>query len=296
MNGAVRQWLLAVLCVGRLAAGDAAASVWDWMPRAADDDRPCELHLAAGPGWAVAPQRALEIERQPGRLVVRFEPRQVGSLSITGPAEAHLGVRMLAPGAAAGVACDADGRLHAGADSVILAVPRREALGDRRWGVLRLFDREQPEPCRFRLDEPAPAPLGAAALTRQIVAAQELRPAGGGALCVLSGDDRFVGWKHREYRQALSWLVADLIARGATRVVLVEPSCPDVDETVLAPLRAQVRDVARAHRCPCIDTTSLGAARFWEIAPGVLGTALNEAGRREREDLLRRSRWLAAGG
>jgi hypothetical protein len=286
--------ILAGALTSCLAAGEADLPAWDWLPRATDDDRICELHLAAGPGWSTRPAAGLESRRSQGQLVVLFEPRLVPAITIGGPADATIAVRMLAPGKAAGLACDADGRLRIGPDSAILAVPRREAISDRRWGVLRLFEGDRPEPCRTRLDEPAPAPLGNPVLTRQIAAAQELKP-GGSVLCVLSGDDRFVGWKHREYRQALSWLVADLIARGASRVVLVEPACPEVDEPMLAPLRAQVRDVARVHRCPVIDTTTLGAANCWEIAPGVLGTALNDAGRQARELLLVRSRWLAGG-
>lgn len=285
--------LLCLVCLGL--AEDAVPPVWDWLPRATDDDRLCELHLAAAPGWTAGPVHGLDSRYGEGQLILRFEPRQVPAFTLSGPDGARLGIRLVAPGLAAGLASDPDGRLHIGADLAILAVPRREGLSDRRWGVLRLFESSHPGACSQRLDEPASAALGCAALTRQIVAAQELRPKGDGVLVVLSGEDRFVGWKHREYRQALSWLVADLVGRGATRVVLVEPSCPQIEEPLLAGLRAQVREVARVHRCPIVDTTSLGQDRFWELAPGVLGTALNDAGRQAREQLLGRGGWLPGG-
>lgn len=275
--------VLACILGGVACLAAEASPVWDWLPKAAEDDRPCELHLAAGPGWNAAEAPGLDATRRDGRLVLGFTPHQVPTITITGPDRARIGVRLVAPGAAAGLAIDPSGRFRLGDDAAILAVPRIEASGDRRWGVLRLFEGDTPEPCTHRLG-------GQPGLAQLIAAAQQMSPAGGSILVELPGEDRFAGWKHREYRQALSWLIADLHARGAHRVVLLEPACPAVDEPLLSALRVQVRDAAKAHRCPVIDSATLGDPRFWEISPGVLGTGLNEAGRQARELLL--ARWL----
>jgi hypothetical protein len=56
------------------------------------------------------------------------------------------------------------------------------------------------------LAEPPADALGLPVLGRQIAAAQTLELRGSGVLVLLSGDDRFAAWKHREYRQALAWL------------------------------------------------------------------------------------------
>ncbi len=286
--------LRALLLAGLVAAIPAAEPAWDWLPRAADDDRVCELHLAAPEGWSSKPAQGLDSRRESGQLILSFEPRSLPRLSVQGPQERNLAVVMLKPGQGRNLTADGTGRLLSADEMAILAVPRREAAADRRWGVLRAFEHTRIEPCRHLLAEPPSASLGLPALTRQIAAAQQLDPRGGGVLVLLSGEDRFATWKHREYRQALAWLVADLAVRGATHVVLVEPQCPQVDEPLLAPLRAQVRDVARAYRCQAIDTTALGDHACWEAAPGVLGQSLNALGVNRRDQLL--AGWLPAHG
>lgn len=285
--------MIRLACILAAACCAAAEPVWDWLPTAADDDRTCELHLTASDGWEPTALSGLASERAAGQLILRFSPRTVPALDVAGPGGRRIGVRLLAPGHGAGLACDGDGQLGIGGDAAILAVPRREAAADRRWGILRLFDRDVRHPCSLRLPAPMPSAPGRAVLTSQIAAAQALQVSGAGVLVELSGDDRFAAWKHREYRQALAWLVADLAARGATHVVLVEPTCPVVDEPLLAPLRAQVRDVAVAYRCSAIDTTAIGEHACWEVSPGVLGTALNRTGRERLEGLL--GPWLAGG-
>jgi hypothetical protein len=278
-----------------LAAATAAAEpAWDWLPRSADDDRTCELHLAAPEGWTAQPAVGLEARREAGQLVLRFEPRVVPTITVRGPQDRHLMVHLVAPGLGAGLSATADGSLQLDGSAAIVAVPRREAAADRRWGVLRAFDHASIERCAHVLAGADASALGIPSLTRQIAAAQRFDPRGGGVLVELSGDDRFAAWKHREYRQTLAWLVADLAARGATQVVLLEPMCPLVDEPLLAPLRAQVRDVARAYRCNAIDTTGLGDHACWESAPGVLGQMLNTAGKARRDQLL--AVWLPSGG
>ncbi len=283
---------LACLCLA--AACTAAEPAWDWLPYAADDDRACEIHLTAPESWRAVDARSLTAERGGEQLILRFEPRQLPALSVTGPEGRRLTVQLVRPGEGKDLVCDGEARLRLAGDACILAVPRREAAADRRWGILRALERTKHEPCRVRLDPPAATQSGLPALTRQIAAAQSLALKGAGVLVVLSGDDRFAAWKHREYRQALAWLVADLAARGASHVVLVEPSCPAVDEPLLAPLRAQVRDVANAYRCSVVDATQLGAHDGWELSPGVLGTALNRTGQQRLETLL--GPWLSSGG
>lgn len=276
------------------AAAAAAEPAWDWLPRSADDDRPCELRLAAPEGWTAQPAEGLDARRETGQLVLRFEPRLVPRIAVRGPEGSLISVSLVAPGLGAGLEADADGRLQLAGAAAVVAVPRREAAADRRWSMLRAFEHSRIVRCAHVLPEPAGAALGVPALTRQIAAAQQLDPRGGGVIVELSGDDRFAAWKHREYRQALAWLVADLAARGATQVVLLEPSCPQVDEPLLAPLRAQVRDVASAYRCSAIDTTALGDHACWETARGVLGQTLNVVGTARRDQLL--AAWLPNGG
>ena len=282
---------LALFAAGLVAAEPA----WDWLPRAADDDRLCELHLAIpDAGWSATPCDGLEARRETGQLVLLFEPRRVTQVEVRGPQNRSLAVHLIKPGQGAGLSADGEGRLRHQDSAAVLAVPRREAAADRRWGVLRALDHDRILVCTQVLAEPPPAPLGVPALTRLIAAAQSLDPRGGGVLVQLPGDDRFAAWKHREYRQALAWLVADLAARGATHVVLAEPTCPQVDEPLLAPLRAQVRDVARAYRCTAVDTAPLGDHAGWESAPGVLGRGLNATGIARRDQLL--AGWLPVRG
>ncbi len=283
-----RVWAIALAAT----ALSAADPVWDWLPRAADADRPCEIHLTAPEGWRATPGPGLQAGRDGGQIVLVFQPATVSRVAVEGPEQRALTIRCLAPGTAANLSADADGRLRAGDDAAILAVPRREAAADRRWGILRAMGGDRIEPCRTTVDEPSLS-NGLPALTRQIAASQAIKPAGG-VLVLLSGDDRFAAWKHREYRQALAWLVIDLGLRGATHVVLVEPTCPTVDEALLAPLREQVRDVARAYRCSVVDTTALGDHALWEESPGVLGQRFNVAGKAQRDRLL--LPWLASGG
>ena len=289
---AVRGFAIAAVILST--AAHAAEPAWDWLPHATDDDRICELHLAAPDGWTAVPADGLTSRRDGGQLVLRFEPQRVPVVAVAGPLAQRLAVELVAPGTGSGLTCDDQGRLRRGGNAAILAVPRREAAADRRWGMLRAFEQRTIEACGVILPAPPSGPLGLPVLGRQLAAAQALELRGRGVLVPLSGDDRFAGWKHREYRQALAWLVADLAARGASHVVLVEPVCPQVEEPLLAPLRAQVRDVARAFRCTAVDTTPLGRHDGWEVSPGVLGRTLNAAGMTQRDQLL--AAWLPVGG
>jgi hypothetical protein len=279
--------LLALLAAARLAGGEA---VWDWLPIAADDDRPCELHLRADVSWSVLEPAGQAVRQDDGQLHVSVIPRETSRVVCTGADGGRRSVRMLAPGQAAGVACDADGRLVLDGEAVVLSVPRREAAADRRWGVLRALRSDDPEPCSVRVPAPEPGAWGTPALTRQLIAAQAIAVTGQAVLVLLPGEDRFAAWKHREYRQTLAWMVMDLAARGATRVVLVQPCAPAADLALIGPLRAQVQDVGTAFRCPVVAVAPLDDHACWETSPGVLGPALNQRGREALQELLRR--WL----
>ncbi|MEK7412529.1 MAG: hypothetical protein AAB263_04330 [Planctomycetota bacterium] len=276
-----------LLCLSSLVAAGETAPTWDWFPRAADDDRICSLYLTASTAWTASPQPGLTTRRTGDQLVLSFVPNTLTSLRVEGSGRHSITVRIIAPNHAEQLTLDDHGRLLVGQDLAVLAVPRREAIADRRWGALRVFSNERPEVCGLVLAEPHDYTLGMPVLMRQIVAAQQLKPAGKSVLIQLSGDDRLAAWKHREYRQALAWMIGDLAARGATRIVLLEPSCPAVEEATLAPLRTQVHDVAAAYLCTTIDAKPLSHHRWWEVQPGVLGTQLNPAGIAERSRLLR---------
>jgi hypothetical protein len=260
-----------------------AEPVWDWLPHAVDDDRPAELHLAAPDGWTGPPGS----RRADGQIIIPADPRSRVDIAVSGPQDRRLTVRMVAPGGGAGLSTDADGRLRLGEAAAVLAVPRREAEQDRRWSILRRVEGVRDLPCRILLDEPPPGPDGTPSLTRQIAAAQEIDPRGAGVLIALPGADRLAAWKHREYRQAIAWLCADLAARGATHIALLEPPAPRADERLAAPLAEQARDAARAFRARCIAADALAAAECWEVSPGLLGRTLNARGREVRSGLLR---------
>jgi hypothetical protein len=81
-------------------------------------------------------------------------------------------------------------------------------------------------------------------------------------------------------------LAADLAARGARRVVLVEPCGPGVIDSQLAPLRRLARDVAAAYRLTTVETAALRDDRFWLASPGVLALRLNADGNTALDRLL----------
>ncbi len=291
---------VALLAVGGAvcapAAGAGAAEppsigIWDHLPTACylEEVLPVVLRPVGGAsGWSAR----LEPGAQPVPVEVAADattcavqvalPATARSLHLAGNGRA-LALRLVTPGAGAALVLGADQRLHQAADPAVLVLNRVEATEDRRWHWLQKSDEGQP--CRVRLAAPAVA-WGESPLLAQIVASQSLRFTGEGVLIELSGLDRLVAWKHRAYRQAVAWLVADCFARGAVRVVLAEPAAPAVEARTLTALLAQVRDVATSYKATTIDCGPLAREAFWESAPGVLGLTLNEAGRRERERLF----------
>lgn len=279
-----RPGLLLLACALALLRGGEAPA-WDWLPHAVDDDLPTEFLLAADPRWQAEAQAGLTAERRDAVLALRLVPRLCRTAAVAGPGGARIAVALAAPGEGSALRTDAEGRLRQGEDFAVLSVPRREAAADRRWGLLRGLGATATR-TDVELALPAAATGPAATLLALVAAAQALDPRGRSVLVALPGEDRLAGWKHREYRQVLAWLVADLAARAATRIVLVEPCCPKVDEPLMQPLRAQARDVAAAFRCGIVDTTALGEHRLWQTAGGIIGPRLNADGEAERRRLL----------
>jgi len=270
----------------------AGESTWDYLPLVGYEQE--ELSLSLRPGGGTGGWSASDAK---GAAIVLHGDQQTLSFSLTPAAggeakvllannERRIAIDFVHPGAGPTLVLDAQGRLHCGADLAVLVLPRLEAQPDRRWAVLGLLERPASQPCSLTVEEP-PVGWGEPALVAQICASQRLQPKAAGVLVRLSGADRLAGWKHREYRQALAWLVADLLARGAERVVLVEPVAPAAEAAVVQPLRVQIADVGRAYHCRVVETAALGRDADWEVADGVLGTTLNARGQAAFAELLR---------
>lgn len=195
-------------------------------------------------------------------------------------------LNLLRPGQAQGLALDAERHLTWQGGLAILLLERQEADIDRRWSILRFVEKPLNEPCTVRLEAPV-VPWGEAAITAQVCASQQVAVSGIGLLVPLAGADRWAGWKHRAYRQMVAWLVADILARGARRVVLAPPVAPPAEHDAIALLAAQVTDVAHSYHCALVDVAPLAKDAYWEIAHGVLGTSLNADGQRAFAELIK---------
>jgi hypothetical protein len=287
-----RWWGLLALALVLALPAQAGESIWDYLPLVGYEQEELSLSLRAdgGPtGWSAhdAQGAAIALHGDQQTLCFSLTPAAVGEVKVLlANSDRHIAIDFVHPGAGAELALDAQGRLHRGQDLAVLVLPRLEAQADRRWAVLGLLERPAGQPCSVSVEEPAVG-WGEPALTAQICASQHLQPKSAGVLVRLSGADRLAGWKHREYRQALAWLVADLLARGAERVVLVEPVAPAAEAAVVQPLRVQIADVGRAYHCRVVETAALGRDADWEVADGVLGTTLNARGQAAFAELLR---------
>ncbi len=293
-RGARARWwgLLGLLGVLQLAEARAGESTWDYLPLVGYEQE--ELSLALRPfggtaGWSAADAQgaAIALNGDQQTLSFSFTPAGQGAISVVlASSDRRIAIDFIHPGGGAELALDAQGRLHRGQDLAVLVLPRLEAQADRRWAVLGLLERPTVQPCAATVEEPQ-VRWGEPALVAQICASQRLQPKGAGVLVRLAGADRNAGWKQREYRQALAWLVADLLARGAERVVLVEPVAPQAEAAVVQPLRVQIADVARTYHCRVVETATLGRDADWEVASGVLGSSLNARGQAACAELLR---------
>ena len=288
--------LLAVCVAVCATAADTGAEAppigtWDHLPTACylDEVLPLVLRPIGGAsGWSArlepgAQSVPVEVTADAVTCAVSVAlPTTARALHLAGNGRA-IALRLVTPGTGAALVLGPDHRLHQAADPAVLVLNRVEATEDRRWHWLQKSDEGQP--CRVRLAAPAVA-WGDSPILAQIIASQALTLKGEGVLIELSGLDRLVAWKHRAFRQVVAWLVADCFARGAVRVVLAEPVAPAVEAKALTALLTQVRDVATSYKVTTIDCSALARESWWEIAPGVLGLTLNEAGRRERERLF----------
>ena len=258
-------------------AADAApipsSARWHYLPYAGYEEEPLHVELADAHGWRVVDDADQPLESTSGNdgaLRAVIEPRGRTRMRALAPDGRGLGLRLVRPGGAAGLAV-VDDALRLADDEAVLVLSRVDASADRRWSLLRSFSGVDHSPCARIL-----AGDGVLALA---VASQALDLAGQGVLVVLPPGDRLIGWKHREYRQIVGWIVADACARGATAVVLVEPAAPDAEAELIRPLVRAARDVAKAYQCQIASTTPLSDHRCWEVAPGVLGAGLNDLGR-----------------
>lgn len=260
------------------------AADWDYRPLVAyaDETVRAEWRPAdASTEWKGAPGSQARIDIAGEVVRCDWIPAQDPVLALHGPNGAEARIQAVLPGSGSGLTWDAAGGLRHGTASALLALTRIEARSDRRWLLVRALSGDQAKPCAHHLG-PEMVAEGLSPVLRQCVQAQELHPNGDGVLIELAAGERFVGWKHREFRQVLAWLVADLQARNAGFVVLVAPRAAAPVDDELEPLRAQVTDVANAYRCRVLDPRPLRDERYWTIAPNVLGTTLNAEGQAER--------------
>ncbi len=290
-RGARARWCC-LLAIALVLEAQATETMWDYLPLVGYEQE--ELSLSLRPGGGTAGWSAVDAK---GASIALHGDQQTLGFSLTPAASGEVRVELanndrriaidfVHPGTGSALTLDAQGRLHRAQDLAVLVLPRLEAQADRRWAVLGLIERPAIQPCSLTLDEP-PVGWGEPALVAQICASQRLQPKAAGVLVRLSGADRNAGWKQREYRQALAWLVADLLARGAERVVLVEPVAPAAEAAVVQPLRVQIADVGRTYHCRVVETATLGRDADWEVADGVLGTSLNARGQAAFAELLR---------
>ncbi len=273
-------------------AADAAAH-WDYLPRVGylGDGLWFSLrvpHGTAGTWRASAGGRALVATVGNGGDTVDLHLPLTGAIPGMvqfSSAGATRTVRLVQPGAGAALAVDADGRLVSGADAAVLVVDRTEADNDRRWSQLRRISSEEALVCGLTIESP-PVRAGDSALLAGIAADQTVAVKGQNVLLLVPGADCLASWKHREFRQALAWLVSDLHCRGAGHVVLAPPLVPPLESALATPLADEMLDVARAYHCRTVDLSALEDERYWLMAPGVQGPSLNAEGRARLAQLL----------
>jgi len=292
-----------------VAAHAGAGTCWDWLPTVGYDSEALVIALRVGgdpslwhahriykDGWG----GELPLTVANGAMTLNVFPGQApdaDTIEFSGPrAGDDVRVRLVRPGSGRGLGHDNLGHLTmVTADGsvmpAILVLTRLEAEADRRWQTLRWLGGEPTFQCTLTLAAPV-VPSGQSDLLALIAASQSADPAGHNILVQLGAADRLVGWNHRNYRQCLAWLVADLTARSAGHLVIAGPLAPSPDADRVAPLRGQVDDVAAAYRCQVVQLGELANETYWQLAPGILGPQLNAAG--EAEEKRRLAPWLSA--
>jgi hypothetical protein len=206
------------------------------------------------------------------------------SVLFHGP-EGERRVQLVLPGRGGELRSDGQGHLAIGADPAVLVVERTEASHDRRWRSLRTSGPAPDIHCSVRISAPA-VPTGDSGLLAEVVSSQAAAVAGADILVEVPSIDRFAAWKHREFRQALAWLVSDLRRRGARRLVLLDPLAAGAEWDLVEPLTVEVADIASAYHCSELALPQLAQERYWQLAPGVLGPVLNADGHATLERLL----------
>jgi hypothetical protein len=285
-----------------------AGTCWDWLPTIGYDSEALVIALRVGgdpslwhahriykDGWG----GELPLTVANGAVTLNVYPGatpDADTIEFSGPrAGDDVRVRLVRPGSGRGLGHDNLGHLTmVTADGsvmpAILVLTRLEAEADRRWQTLRWLGGEPTFQCTLTLAAPV-VPSGQSDLLALIAASQSSDPAGHNVLVQLGAADRLVGWNHRNYRQCLAWLVADLTARSAGHLVIAGPLAPSADADRVAPLRGQVDDVAAAYRCQVVQLGELADASYWQVAPGIIGPQLNASGQAEVQRRL--APWLS---
>lgn len=182
--------------------------------------------------------------------------------------------RLLAPQHGAELALDRWGWPAVDEQPAVLVVRERPAELDRRWAWLRGF--QQAQGAVSVITAPV-VPWGHSPLLAQVVASQkDVRDKQ--IVVLLSDNERHVAWKHRDFRQVLCWLMEDLLLRGARSITVVQAPVPAYDRKGMEGLWEQTRLAARAYGADVVETFSLSADQYWQVAPGVFASDLNEAG------------------
>lgn len=278
-GGTVLRILLMVLGAHTLVAAE-----WTYLPTVAYDDETVRcIWSGALADWGIDQAAGARASVDGTGMAIDWIPGRDQALRLRGE-DAIVDLVAVPPGADRDLDL-VNGRLVSGTAGAILVLSRIEARSDRRWALIRALGDDAPKPCAQALTWPEPVPAGISPLLRQCVQARGLKPDADGVLIEVHPAEGRVGWKHREFRQTLAWLVADLQVRGAGAVTLVQPRDLAQRDAALVPLREQVVDVANAYRCRVLDPVELADEACWRISPGLVGETLNEHGRAVRARL-----------
>jgi len=260
---------------------------WDYLPTVGYLGDTLWFSLRVGRGanrWQVRTNAgAITNESGPDQqtvdchLLLPSDPTALSWIEFSAPGQRRL-VHLVAPGEGSTLALDRWQRLSIAGEAVVLTVDRTEPDRDRRWRPVRFSDISTPLPCTVTIQADQ-AVGGDGGILSAVINAQTATVAACNTLVLVPSSDQNAGWKHREYRQVLAWLVSDLLSRHAAHVVLVDPVAPEVLRPDITPLITQVRDVADAYHCRIVAMRALSQDRFWLVSPGVLGTTLNAEGR-----------------
>ena len=207
-------------------------------------------------------------------------PADAGTLrwiEFSAPGQRHR-VHLVAPGMGSTLALDRWQRLAMDGEAVVLIVDRTEPDRDRRWRPVRFSDLTTPLTCSVTI-QASQTVGGDGGILSALLNGQKAVVESRNTMVMVPSSDQAAGWKHREYRQVLAWLVSDLMTRHAGHVVLVDPVAPEVLRPDIKPLIKEVQDVADAYHCRIVALQGLSEDRYWQVSPGVLGTTLNALGR-----------------